>query len=142
MVHCKSTVKEKTHCKTHCKFCKKWNIIQCVTVNLQCTIVKLQCVYNVSHCKFTMYIFFFTMVLQCGHCKRTVKLYNGFYNGYTMVPLQNFRPAEVSSPTTTGTILKPFQIRFRFPKLYPFFVPNYVSFVSQFVSRIIFQNRP
>ena len=87
MVHCKSTVKEETHCKTHCKFCKKCKIIQCVTVNLQCSIVQLQCIYSVSHCKFTVYIFFFTMVLQCVHCKRIVKLYSGFYNGFTMVPL-------------------------------------------------------
>ena len=32
-------------------------------------------------------IFFFTMFLQCVHCKSTVKLYSGFYSGFTMVPL-------------------------------------------------------
>ena len=62
MAHCKCTVNQETHCKPHCEFSKKCQIIQCVTVNLQYSIVKLQCVYSVSHCTFTVYL---TVNLQC-----------------------------------------------------------------------------
>ena len=66
---------------------KKCYILQYVTVNLQYGIVKLQCVCNVSHCKFTVSLRFFTMVLQCCHCKRTVNytvVLKWFYNATTV----------------------------------------------------------